>query len=204
MAGRRRFEELDQRRDALQAGGGAERLAKQHQQGKLSARERLALLFDQDSFVEFGLWVKNRNADLAGKEFPGDAVVTGKGEVVGRPVMAFSQDFTVSGGAVGKMHAEKIVECMWAALKCGAPVVGFNDSGGARIQEGVDSLSGYGKIFYHNVLLSGVAPQISVVAGPCAGGAAYSPALTDFIIMVDRTAHMFIAGRRSSRRPPAR
>ncbi len=194
MAGRRRFEELDRRRDELQAGGGAERLAKQHQQGKLSARERLSLLFDQDSFVEFGLWVKNRNPDLGSKDFPGDAVVTGKGEVVGRPVMAFSQDFTVSGGAVGKMHAEKIVECMWAALKCGAPVVGFNDSGGARIQEGVDSLSGYGKIFYHNVLMSGVAPQISVVAGPCAGGAAYSPALTDFIIMVDRTAHMFIAG----------
>jgi len=194
MAEGRRFEELDRRRETLQGGGGPERLEKQHNLGKLSARERLALLFDQDSFVEFGLWVKNRNADLGGKEFPGDGVVTGKGVVAGRPVMAFSQDFTVGGGAVGKMHAEKIVECMWAALKCGSPVVGFNDSGGARIQEGVDSLSGYGKIFYHNVLLSGVAPQVSVVAGPCAGGAAYSPALTDFIVMVDRTAHMFIAG----------
>jgi acetyl-CoA carboxylase carboxyltransferase component len=122
MAEGNRYEELDRRRAELQAGGGQERVDKQHSQGKLSARERLALLFDQDSFVEFGLWVKNRNADLGGKEFPGDGVVTGKGEVLGRPVLAFSQDFTVGGGAVGKMHAEKIVECMWAALKCGSPV----------------------------------------------------------------------------------
>ena len=194
MTTRRRFEEMDRRRAALQAGGGAEKIASQHAKGKLTARERLALLYDPESFVEFGLWARHRCVELADREFPGDGVVTGKGEVAGRPVMAFSQDFTVGGGAVGRMHAEKIVECLWAALKCGAPVVGFNDSGGARIQEGVESLSGYGKIFYHNVLLSGVAPQISVIAGPCAGGAAYSPALTDFIIMVDRTAHMFIAG----------
>jgi acetyl-CoA carboxylase carboxyltransferase component len=194
MAPRRRFEELDAQRSRLHGGGGAERIAVQHARGKLTARERLALLFDRDSFVEFGLWVKHRNAELAGKEFPADGVVTGKGEIGGRPVFAYSQDFTVGGGAVGRMHAEKVVECMWGALHCGMPVVGFNDSGGARIQEGVESLSGYGKIFYHNVLLSGVVPQISVIAGPCAGGAAYSPALTDFLIMVDRTASMFIAG----------
>jgi len=191
---KRRFEELDRRRAELQEGGGPERIARQHEQGKLTARERLALLFDAESFVEFGLWAKHRCPELGGREMPGDGVVTGKGEVAGRPVFAFSQDFTVGGGAVGKAHAEKVVECLWGALHCGMPVVGFNDSGGARIQEGVESLSGYGKIFYHNVLLSGVVPQISVIAGPCAGGAAYSPALTDFIVMVEGIAHMFIAG----------
>ncbi len=189
-----RFEELDQKRLALQQGGGPDRIAKQHARGKLTARERLSLLFDPDSFVEFGLWVKHRSPELQGKEFPADGVVTGKGEVMGRPTFVFSQDFTVGGGAVGALHAAKIVEALAAALKCGAPVVGFNDGGGARIQEGVEALSGYGRIFYHNTLLSGVVPQISVIAGPCAGGAAYSPALTDFIIMVERTAHMFIAG----------
>ncbi len=194
MAGRRRFEELDRLRAELQSGGGHERIAKQHALGKLSARERLGLLFDPDTFVEFGLWAKHRCFDLQGKEFPADGVVTGKGDVEGRPVLAFSQDFTVGGGAVGERHASKIVECLQVALKCGVPVVGFNDSGGARIQEGVESLSGYGRIFYHNTLVSGVTPQISVIAGPCAGGAAYSPALTDFIIMVEGTSHMFIAG----------
>ncbi len=189
-----RFDELDQKRLALQQGGGPERIEKQHALGKLTARERLAVLFDRDSFVEFGLWVKPRAPELQGKEFPADGVVTGKGEVQGRPVFAFSQDFTVGGGAVGALHASKIVECLNTALKCGIPVVGFNDGGGARIQEGVEALSGYGRIFYHNTLLSGVVPQISVIAGPCAGGAAYSPALTDFIIMVERTANMFIAG----------
>ena len=186
--------ELDQRRAMLQAGGGPEKLERQHALGKLSARERLALLFDQDSFVEFGLWVRHRCRELEGREMPGDGVVTGKGEIAGRPAFAFSQDFTVGGGAVGALHAKKIVECLDTALKCGIPVVGFNDGGGARIQEGVEALSGYGQIFYHNTLLSGVVPQISVIAGPCAGGAAYSPALTDFIIMVDGTSHMFIAG----------
>ncbi|MGV8041557.1 MAG: acyl-CoA carboxylase subunit beta [Thermoanaerobaculaceae bacterium] len=190
----RRFAELDQKRIRLQAGGGRERIDKQHQQGKLTARERLGLLFDPDSFVEFGLWATHRCPELGSKELPGDGVVTGKGEVNGRGVFAFAQDFTVGGGAVGDRHAQKIVECLWAALRLGTPVVGFNDSGGARIQEGVEALSGYGKIFYHNVLLSGVVPQISVICGPCAGGAVYSPALTDFIVMVDRTAHMFIAG----------
>jgi acetyl-CoA carboxylase carboxyltransferase component len=189
-----RFVELDQARARLEAGGGAERIAKQHRAGKLTARERLGLLFDRDSFVEFGLWVKHHSPELAGREYPADGVVTGKGEVDRRPVFAFSQDFTVGGGAVGALHAAKIVECLKTALKCGVPVVGFNDSGGARIQEGVEALSGYGRIFFHNTLLSGVVPQVSVIAGPCAGGAAYSPALTDFIIMVERTAHMFIAG----------
>ena len=189
-----RFRELDRRRAALTAGGGPDRIARQHSLGKLTARERLGLLFDQNSFVEFGLWVKHRCRELEGRELPGDGVVTGKGEVAGRAVMAFSQDFTVGGGAVGALHAAKIVECMNTALKCGVPVVGFNDGGGARIQEGVEALSGYGRIFFHNTLLSGVVPQISVIAGPCAGGAAYSPALTDFIIMVERTATMFIAG----------
>ncbi len=194
MAVRRRFEDLDARRVELQGGGGQDKVRRQHDQGKLTARERLALLFDDESFVEFGLWVKHRCEDLAGKEFPADGVVTGKGEVAGRSVFAFSQDFTVGGGAVGERHAAKIVEMLATALKCGVPVVGFNDGGGARIQEGVNALSAYGKIFYHNTLISGVVPQISVIAGPCAGGAAYSPALTDFVIMVERTAHMFIAG----------
>jgi propionyl-CoA carboxylase beta chain len=194
MAITSRFSDLDDRRLALQQGGGPDRIERQHQQRKLAARERLALLFDADSFVEFGLWVKHRCRELEGREFPADGVVTGKGEVDGRPAFAFSQDFTVGGGAVGALHAAKIVECLRTALKCGIPVVGFNDSGGARIQEGVEALSGYGKIFFHNTLLSGVVPQISVIAGPCAGGAAYSPALTDFLIMVDGTANMFIAG----------
>ena len=189
MALNRRFAELDAERARLQAGGGAEKAARQHEQGKLTARERLSLLFDDDTFVEFGLWVKHRCLDLADREFPADGVVTGKGEVTGRPVFAFSQDFTVGGGAVGERHAAKIVEMLATALKCGVPVVGFNDGGGARIQEGVGALSGYGRIFYHNTLLSGVVPQISVVAGPCAGGAAYSPALTDFVIMVDSNYH---------------
>ncbi len=189
-----RFAELDQQRARLLRGGGGDKLAKQHRAGKLGARERLGLLFDPDSFVEFGLWAHSAAARADGKELPGDGVVTGKGEVGGRAVFSFSQDFTVGGGAVGALHAAKIVECLRTALKCGVPVVGFNDGGGARIQEGVEALSGYGQIFFHNTLLSGVVPQISVIAGPCAGGAAYSPALTDFLIMVEGTAHMFIAG----------
>jgi acetyl-CoA carboxylase carboxyltransferase component len=190
----RKLSEMERRRATLRAGGGPERIQRQHSQGKLTARERLALLFVPDSFVEFGLWVRQNSPELQGKEFPGDGVVTGKGEVDGRPVFAFSQDFTVGGGAVGALHAAKIVECLRTALKCGIPVVGFNDGGGARIQEGVNALSGYGQIFFHNTLLSGVVPQISVIAGPCAGGAAYSPALTDFTIMVQGTSNMFIAG----------
>jgi acetyl-CoA carboxylase carboxyltransferase component len=189
-----RFEEHDALRERLLAGGGRERIDKQHARGKLTARERLERLFDPDSFVEFGLWARHRCPELQGREFPAEGVVTGKGEVGGEPVFGFSQDFTVGGGAVGERQGQKLCEMMSTALKCGVPVVGFNDGGGARIQEGVDALSAYGKIFYHNTLLSGVVPQISVVAGPCAGGAAYSPALTDFTIMVRGTAHMFIAG----------
>jgi acetyl-CoA carboxylase carboxyltransferase component len=189
-----RFEEHDALRERLLAGGGPERIQRQHERGKLTARERLALLFDEDSFVEFGLWVKHHCLELQGRDFPAEGVVTGKGEVNGEPVFAFSQDFTVGGGAVGEMQAAKICEMMRTALKCGIPLVGFNDGGGARIQEGVNALSAYGQIFYHNTLLSGVVPQISVIAGPCAGGAAYSPAMTDFVIMVEGTSHMFIAG----------
>lgn len=190
----KRIKDYEEKRRRLLLGGGEKAIENQHKKGKLTARERLSLLFDPDSFVEFGLYVKHRCKELEDKELPADGVVTGKGEVLGRPVFAFSQDFTVMGGTVGERNAQKVVELLLYALKCGMPVVGFNDSGGARIQEGVDSLSGYGKIFYHNVLLSGVCPQISVVCGPCAGGAAYSPALTDFIIQVDKTAHMFITG----------
>jgi acetyl-CoA carboxylase carboxyltransferase component len=189
MSEESRYLDLERARAQLQAGGGAERIERQHARGKLTARERLALLFDPDSFIEYGLWARR-----AGPELPGDGVVTGKGEIAGRPVIAFSQDFTVGGGTVGALHAAKIVEGLRTALKCGMPVIGFNDSGGARIQEGVEALSGYGQIFYHNTLLSGVVPQLSVIAGPCAGGAAYSPALTDFVIQVERTSHMFIAG----------
>ncbi len=184
---------LEQKREELLRGGGEEKIRRQHERGKLTARERLDLLFDPDTFVEFGLWVKPRTA-LRDGDLPADGIVTGKGEVNGRPVFAFSQDFTVGGGAVGERGAAKMVEMMQTALKCGVPVIGFNDGGGARIQEGVEALSAYGRIFYHNTLLSGVVPQISVIAGPCAGGAAYSPALTDFILMVEGTSHMFIAG----------
>jgi len=191
---RDRFAEHEIARKGLVDGGGAERIQRQHDRGKLTARERLGLLFDEDSFVEFGLWVKHRCFELRDREYPADGVITGKGEVDGEPVFAFSQDFTVGGGTVGELQGAKICEMMRTALKCGIPVVGINDGGGARIQEGVNALSAYGQIFAHNTMLSGVVPQISVIAGPCAGGAAYSPALTDFTIMVDGTAHMFIAG----------
>ncbi len=194
MTTQRRYSDLDAKRKQLESGGGSDKLKRQHSLGKLGARERLGYLFDHDTFTEFGLWAKHRCKELHGKDFPGDGVITGKGIVDGRPVLAFSQDFTVGGGAVGERHAAKICECLNYALKCGVPVVGFNDSGGARIQEGVESLSGYGKIFFHNTLLSGVTPQIAVIAGPCAGGAAYSPALMDFLIMIDKTANMFITG----------
>ena len=190
----KRFSDLDQRRRELLLGGGAEKIDKQHRQGKLTARERLALLLDPESFVEFGLWAQEESREPDAKPLAAEGVVTGKGWVNGRAVYAFSQDFTVSGGSVGKIHAAKICECLRGALRTGLPVVGFNDSGGARIQEGVEALSGYGQIFFQNTLLSGVVPQISVIAGPCAGGAAYSPALTDFIVMVQDSAKMFIAG----------
>jgi len=191
-----KIEQLRQIRARLAAGGGEKRIAKQHDSGKLTARERLALLFDPDTFQEMYLFAQHRATrfGLASQELPADGVVTGVGAVDGRQVFVASQDFTVSGGSVGETHANKICQVQEMALKSGSPLVIFNDSGGARIQEGIDSLSGYGRIFYRNVLVSGVVPQIAIIAGPCAGGAAYSPALMDFIIMVKGTGKLFITG----------
>lgn len=187
---------LRKKKEQLSLGGGAKRIEKQHASGKLTARERLTQFFDDQTFVELDAFVKCRSTDFgldkAGLE--GESVVTGYGMVDGRLVYAFSQDFTVTGGALGEMHARKIVKAMEAAAKVGAPLVGMNDSGGARIQEAVDALSGYGDIFFRNSIYSGVVPQISAIMGPCAGGAVYSPALTDFIFMVDQTSQMFITG----------
>jgi methylmalonyl-CoA carboxyltransferase large subunit len=193
---RSRIDDLDRRRARLYRGGGDQRIARQHEAGKLTARERLALLFEPDSFQEQHLFMRHRATEfgLAGREFPAEGVITGHGIVGGRPVYAASQDFTVAGGSVGEMTAHKITEVMDAALKTGDPFVFMNDGAGARIQEGVDALAGYGRIFYHNVLLSGVVPQISAIMGPCAGGAAYSPALTDFIIQVRHEGQMYITG----------
>lgn len=187
---------LRKRREKLQQGGGPKRIEKQHSLGKLTARERIDLLFEEETFRESLLFVQHRCTQfgMAGKGFPGEGVVTGHGIIDGRPVYVGSQDFTVSGGAVGEATGMKIQEAMDAALKTGDPFVMINDSGGARIQEGVDALSSYGGIFYRNVLLSGVVPQISIIAGPCAGGAAYSPALTDFIIQVRHEGQMYITG----------
>ena len=177
-------------------GGGQKRIDKQHEKGKLSARERLEILFDPGSFIETDAFVTHRASGL-GMETShplGDGVVTGWGKVDGRIVYAYAQDFTVLGGSLGEAHGMKIARLMDMALQNGAPLVGLNDSGGARIQEGVDSLAAYGEIFYHNTRASGVIPQISVILGPCAGGAVYSPAITDFVFMVEHTAHMFITG----------
>lgn len=191
-----KLEDLRKRRATIEAGGGEKRIEKQHKTGKLTARERLALLFDEGTFVELDAFVKHRctNFGMEKLEAPAEGVVTGYGQVDGRLVYAYAQDFTVVGGSLGEMHAAKICKVMDNALKVGAPVVGLNDSGGARIQEAVDALSGYGKIFYKNTLASGVIPQITAIMGPCAGGAVYSPALTDFIFMVDKTSQMFITG----------
>jgi len=191
-----KIRQLRQRLERIQQGGGTDRIEKQHAAGKLTARERLLALFDPDSFIENKTFVTHRchQFGMEKQEIQADGVVSGSGVIDGRRVFAFSQDFTCSGGSVGEMHATKIASIMNDALKCGAPIVGINDSGGARIQEGVDALSGYGRIFYANTLLSGVVPQISIIAGPCAGGAAYSPAMTDFVIMVRGTSQMFIAG----------
>ncbi len=187
---------LKQKREKIALGGGHERIEKQHSQGKLTARERLEYFFDKGSFIELDAFVKNRctRFGMDKMDFGGESVVTGYGRVEGRLVYAFSQDFTVTGGALGEMHAKKIVKAMDAAVKVGAPIVGLNDSGGARIQEAVDALSGYGDLFFRNAIYSGVIPQISAIMGPCAGGAVYSPALTDFIFMVDKTSQMFITG----------
>ena len=191
-----RLKELIDREKKMKALGGLERVEKQHKSGKLTARERLELLFDHDSFHELDLFVQHR-ATLFGMDeviVPAEGVVTGYGMVNGRPVCAFSQDFTSMGGSLGEMHAKKICKVMDLAMKCGVPIVGFNDSGGARIQEGVDALSGYGQIFFRNSAASGVIPQISAVMGPTAGGAVYSPAMTDWVFMVKGTSYMHITG----------
>ncbi len=180
----------------IELGGGSEKIEKHHKSGKLTARERISLLFDDGSFVEIDKFVKHRstNFGMGNVEAPADGVVTGYGTVDGRLVFVYAQDFTVIGGSLGEMHANKIAKIQDMALKMGAPIIGMNDSGGARIQEGVDALSGFGKIFYRNTISSGVIPQISVILGPCAGGAVYSPAITDFIFMVENTSMMFITG----------
>ena len=189
-------QELKEKREASTLGGGEDRIKRQHEKGKLTARERISLLMDEGSFQEIGMFVEHQsNAfGLDKAKFPGDGVVTGYGTIHGRPIYVFSQDFTVLGGSLSKSHADKICRVMDLALKNGAPLIGLNDSGGARIQEGVVSLAGYADIFYRNTKASGVIPQLSVVMGPCAGGAVYSPALTDFIFMVEDTSYMFVTG----------
>jgi propionyl-CoA carboxylase beta chain len=188
--------QLEEMRDAARLGGGQKRIDQQHAKGKLTARERLEILFDPDSFEEWDMFVEHRSQDfgMAEQKIPGDGVVTGHGTVQGRLVFAFSQDFTVFGGALSEAHAEKICKIMNKAMQVGAPLVGLNDSGGARIQEGVASLAGYAEVFQRNVDASGVVPQISLIMGPCAGGAVYSPAMTDFIFMVKDSSYMFITG----------
>lgn len=187
---------LLQKREQALLGGGQDRIDSQHKKGKLTARERISLLLDQGSFCEIGAFVIHRSNDfgMEKQQFLGDGVVTGYGKVNGRTVYVFSQDFTVFGGSLSETHAEKICKIMDLALANGAPVIGMNDSGGARIQEGVVSLGGYADIFYRNVQSSGVIPQFSAIMGPCAGGAVYSPALTDFIFMVENTSYMFVTG----------
>lgn len=187
---------LDNKRSQARLGGGAKRIATQHSKGKLTARERIEILLDPDSFQETGMFSLHRcdNFGMENKHFPGDGVVTGHGTINGRLVFVYSQDFTVLGGSLGEYHAKKICNLLDNAMEMGAPVIGINDSGGARIQEGVDALGGYGEIFQRNVRASGVIPQISLIMGPCAGGAVYSPALTDFIFMVKGSSYMFVTG----------
>ena len=193
MKPHRVLEELERR---AELGGGEERIRRQHETGKLTARERVDLLFDPGSFEEIDKLVTHRCRDFGmdAQLIPGDGVVAGRGRIDGRPVFAFAQDFTVFGGSLSETNAAKIVKIMDLALKMGAPVVGLNDSGGARIQEGVLSLGGYADIFLRNTLASGVVPQISAIMGPCAGGAVYSPAITDFTVMVRDTRYMFVTG----------
>src|SRR5213075_603039 len=190
------IEELEKRRELARLGGGEKRVAAQHAKGRLTARERLSVLLDPGSFEEYDMFVEHNCNDFGMDELkvPGDGVVTGSGTINGRLVYVFAQDFTVFGGSLSERHAEKICKVMDMAMKVGAPVIGLNDSGGARIQEGVASLAGYAEVFYRNVMASGVIPQLSLIMGPCAGGAVYSPAITDFTLMVDQTSHMFITG----------
>jgi acetyl-CoA/propionyl-CoA carboxylase carboxyl transferase subunit len=191
-----RIEELQRLRAEARKGGGEERIEKQHERGKLTARERIDYFLDDDSFVEFDQFRTHQctNFDMEEREVLGDGVVTGYGEVDGRKVFVFAHDFTVFGGSLGKVFAEKVTKVMDRAIETGAPIIGLNDSAGARIQEGIDSLAGYAHIFHRNQQASGVIPQISAIMGPCAGGAVYSPAITDFVMMVQDTSHMFITG----------
>ena len=190
------LERLEQKREEARMGGGQKRIDAQHARGKLTARERVDLLLDEGSFEEYDMFVEHRCNDfgMQNTRFPGDGVVTGSGTINGRLVYVFSQDFTVFGGSLSETHAQKILKVMDMAMKVGAPVIGLNDSGGARIQEGVAALGGYAEVFQQNVLASGVIPQISMIMGPCAGGAVYSPAMTDFIFMVEDSSYMFVTG----------
>jgi len=190
------IEELERRRDAARLGGGEKRIATQHAKGKLTARERLDVLLDEGSFEELDMYVEHNCTDfgMEAQRIPGDGVITGSGTIDGRLVFVFSQDFTVFGGSLSERHAQKICKIMDMAMKVGAPIIGLNDSGGARIQEGVASLAGYAEVFQRNVLASGVVPQVSLIMGPCAGGAVYSPAMTDFIFMVKDSSYMFVTG----------
>ena len=191
-----KFRLIEEKKKQAELGGGEDRIKKQHETGKLTARERIEILLDPGTFNEFDKLVVHRctEFDMDKKKIPGDGVVTGYGKIDGRLVYVFSQDFTVFGGSLSRTNANKIIKVMDLAMKMGAPVIGLNDSGGARIQEGVQSLGGYADIFYRNVMASGVVPQISAILGPCAGGAVYSPALTDFIFMVNHSSYMFVTG----------
>src|SRR3989339_1092303 len=191
-----KLKDLEARKAKAEAMGGEEGVKKQHEAGKLTARERIDLLFDPGTFQELDLFVRHRGGSfgMANVEIPAEGVITGFGKVDGRTVFAYSQDFTSRAGSLGEMHAKKICKVMDAALKTGAPLVGINDSGGARIQEGVDALSGYGNIFFRNSSASGVIPQISAIMGPTAGGAVYSPAMTDWVFMTKKSSYMFITG----------
>ena len=188
--------QLDEKRERARLGGGQKRIDSQHKKGKLTARERIELLLDPGTFEEWDMFKEHRCTDfgMADQQIPGDGVVTGYGTINGRMVFVFSQDFTVYGGALSETHAEKICKIMEKAMQVGAPVIGLNDSGGARIQEGVAALGGYADVFQLNVMASGVVPQISMIMGPCAGGAVYSPSMTDFIFMVKDTSYMFVTG----------
>lgn len=192
----KKIEDLKKREAKIKEMGGKARIEKQNKKGKLTARKRLELLFDPGTFREIDMFVKHRstNFNMQEKNIPSDGVVTGHGKVNGRPIFAYSQDFTSRGGSLGEKHAAKITKVMDLAMKAGVPIVGINDSGGARVEEGIDSLKGYGDIFFRNSRASGVIPQISIIMGPCAGGAVYSPAMTDFIFMVDKKSYMFITG----------
>src|SRR5210317_390569 len=196
MSLKRKTRELVERREQVLQGGGEKAILKQQALGKMTARERIIALLDEGSFQEYDLFAghEGRDFDMDKKNLPGDGVITGTGKIYGSPICIFAQDFTVAGGSLGSMHARKITKIMDHALKMKVPLIGINDSGGARVQEGVNSLAGYGEIFYRNTLASGIIPQISVILGPCAGGAVYSPALTDFVFVVENISKMFITG----------